>query len=240
IPYVVFAQTTQEKKIYNENGEVIKLVKTTRIDEQKEAVEITSYHEDNRAQIADVKQYIAVKRAAGEPRESNDLIEKIAPVLGELLKTANVYVHGQSVAYFPNGKPEYVRHYAYGTLQGEEIKYDAEGNILSQGNYSQDKKEGEEITYDTEGNILSKGNYFQGKKEGEWIVYFVTDNKYYRKGRYKNGKKQGVWGTYLANGTLVTDEKFIEGKLDENFEPSIKVPTTNYDAKRKLRGLCTF
>jgi hypothetical protein len=179
-------------------------------------IEITSYYSDNPAQIKNVIHYIAVKRAASEMGEFNPLLDKLNPVLGELSKTAKVYQHGKSVAYSTNGRAEHVEHFNYGIKEGEEIYYDKAGNVLSSGNYSKDKK------------------------EGEWTIYFETDNKYYRKGFYENDQKHGVWGTYLENGTLVTEEKFIGGKLDENIESSTKVPTTNHDAKRKLRGLCGF
>ena len=121
---------------------------------------------------------------------------------------------GEDVLYYDNGKPQLVKSYKNGKLNGPVNYLDREGNPTKIENYVDDVKNGlEQIIVD--GTTREEYNYVDGKLDG--VVKF-SDGKYLTEEiHYKAGKKEGLHKAYKPDGShtevnYVNDLKSGEAK----------------------------
>lgn len=150
------------------------------------------------------------------------------------------YVRGQfegECIRYKKGKIFIKRHYVQGKIEGENIGYDKNGNILEKCNFIQGEIEGEVLFYYPNGKIRGKVNMKKSLKNGKGFFYyengqtsvetnFINDlrqgieNIYFEDGKtevisfYIDGLKQGIEKLFHPNGVLYAINNFVDNKFD--------------------------
>ncbi len=81
--------------------------------------------------------------------------------------------NGLYKAWYPNGKVREFGVYGYGSLHGDWVEYDQEGNVLIRGKYKEGKKNGF-WAYRTKNCF---GKYLRDQKHGRWKCFDKEGNK---------------------------------------------------------------
>jgi antitoxin component YwqK of YwqJK toxin-antitoxin module len=147
--------------------------------------------------------------------------------------------------YYRNNKLSQSETYSKGYVEGESIKYYADGTTvqskvnLKNGKadgiitrYSQDGKieyekgmkdgidDGPERFYDESGKVVSEIIYKNGKAEGKSFTFYNRGNSdaYLQTGYYKNGLQDGEYSEIYDNGTVKVKGKYLNGKKEGVWE----------------------
>ncbi len=112
--------------------------------------------------------------------------------------------------YHPNGKIYIEKTLKDGKLDGKELKYNANGVLLTQKLYKEDQLQ-QLITYYENGNKKSLNNYAHGKRNGLFEEYTEKGIKY-KSGDYKDDFKTGIWKIFAQNdGSLISETTYVNG-----------------------------
>ena len=162
---------------------------------------------------------------------------------GKLIQKLN-YKYGKydgpQIVYYLNGSIKNTYSYTNGTISGEEVeyfnteklKYKAalveeklsgnvnllyeNGSVNKNINFLKGNQVGKLIEYYKypKGAKYSEGDFENGQNVGEWKYYF-EDGKLSTIGTYnKKGAKDGVWKDYDENGTLISEDSYVDGKME--------------------------
>lgn len=116
--------------------------------------------------------------------------------------------------YFPNKTIEVSGSYdSKGRQDGEWQWFYANGQLMREANYDAGTLEGEFVEYDENGEEVSKGNFVEGTEEGHW---FYKRNQSIEEGDYTDGMRTGLWKTWYEPGVIAAeieyDQDLMNGK----------------------------
>lgn len=115
---------------------------------------------------------------------------------------------GQWEALDSQGRVRVVEHYADDQLDGVQLTYHSNGQLLEEGQFKSGRKTGQWKTYDSEGLLRSEEMWREGERHGPSVV--MQDNGTpLSKGDYEGGQPVGEWITYNPDGkerSLITYE----------------------------------
>lgn len=93
-----------------------------------------------------------------------------------------------------------------GKVSAEIQSFHKNGSVEEQGLLIDGMKHGDWTKYDAEGNLTSEGSYNLGQKDGSWKVY---EGKVLRVSmEYNKGKRVGTWSMYDADGKLTAEKTY--------------------------------
>ncbi|MEO8240334.1 MAG: LysM peptidoglycan-binding domain-containing protein [Flavobacterium sp.] len=139
--------------------------------------------------------------------------------------------------YEENGSVKVIENYKVGELISDDYDidrlsntYDKNGELIE--NHNENQLDGEWIKYYANGQIEIKGFYKNRKREGEWLFYDMnyerienvnkavngnlkmSNNRLSAKHNYRNGMLDGECIWYYDNGQIREKEYYLNGKLD--------------------------
>jgi len=118
-------------------------------------------------------------------------------------------LHGSMKTWNKAGFLETVTEYSMGKLDGCEIEYGPNGDILSKYHFKNDKQFGP--FFSVSDGERTEGVFINDKKNGIISIYDQKTNSLLSKGLYFDGKKQGVFEYYDLLGNLIRTEEYIDG-----------------------------
>ena len=151
-------------------------------------------------------------------------------------------LHGNNIAYYPDGSVRHNFQFKEGSKTGINISYFQNGNVATR---EQVSLNGQVVTLDEfnkEGFQLSRKTYKKEKPEGVWFHY-AEDGKTPRlKETYENGKLHGLRTTYYPDGKKSLEETYqfnlITGPVRKYYENGNVEWQCEYRASRQ-HGLYT-
>ncbi|MBR2865863.1 MAG: toxin-antitoxin system YwqK family antitoxin [Elusimicrobiaceae bacterium] len=93
-------------------------------------------------------------------------------------------------------------------------EFDDNGQVRSEATYKDNKLDGEYLRYDEQGRLLTRENYREGLREGEATYFSYMANGFmHAKAYYKNSLLHGPWTSYFPNGETCVSANYQNGKL---------------------------
>ncbi|MEQ8423397.1 MAG: toxin-antitoxin system YwqK family antitoxin [Cyclobacteriaceae bacterium] len=130
---------------------------------------------------------------------------------GHLLLDANFLdskLHGNNIAYYPDGSIRHNFQFKEGNKIGVNIAYFPDGKIKTREQVSLNGQTTTVDEYDEQGIQLSKKVFKKEKPDGTW-VYYASDGKTPRlRETYENGKLHGLKTTYYPSGAKSLEETY--------------------------------
>lgn len=171
--------------------------------------------------------------------EEGELIQKIDYKEGKR--------DGWQETYFASSLIERCQ-YVAGILNGICLNYE-NGYLESEIPYVDDKKEGKGYEFNTLGEIEAllfyKSDFLRrketlnrrddiGRRQGIWKSFY-EDRQLQSEGTYVDDLKHGLFKTYDPKGELISMEKYVDGKLDEEASETSVVDIRNeYDTEGRI------
>ena len=78
-------------------------------------------------------------------------------------------------------------------------------------------KNGEFIKWDDDGELLSYSNYINGLEDGKSILYYESEDEYCIETEYKNGKREGKRVQYISKGKTESIKSYKNDLLDGEY-----------------------
>lgn len=112
-----------------------------------------------------------------------------------------------------NGNVRLEATYRNNKLEGELLRYNEQGMLLSRESYKDGKLNGaaQYYNYYTPGTMVTSANYQNSLLEGEWSTTFPNGNLR-SKATYRNGQLQGPKNIFYQNGNINVKENYENGK----------------------------
>jgi uncharacterized protein len=124
-------------------------------------------------------------------------------------------------AWYENGKPYWQRHYVAGRLEGLEIVWDQNGELMSRGTHRADKRDG--VWFDSNISASGRGRYRNDVREGPWS--FRSEGHRIAAGAYRDGEPEGPWVFYWPGLGVESRGRFRRGEkhgLWRYYEPATR------------------
>lgn len=131
-------------------------------------------------------------------------------------------LHGEQVAYYPDGSVAERENRAKGVLEGASKSWFANGKLRSEATYVKDEPEGKMVFYFPNGTKEIEGFMVNGDRDGTWY-YFNDDGSLqlqmlYSKGQLmKERKENGVFKEYFDDEQLKSEVIYKKGKKQGAF-----------------------
>ncbi len=109
---------------------------------------------------------------------------------------------GKYTLFFQNKKIRELLTIKEGKLNGEVIKYHANGNKWEVEQYENSLKVGLWTRFNKEGKIIAEASYKQNKKDGNWNIYNDKGIKLFEM-KYTDGEKTGIWIQRDEKGNVI-------------------------------------
>lgn len=99
-------------------------------------------------------------------------------------------------------------------LQGDFIRYNEQGKIISRETYQQGILQGPAFyyAYEAHGVCMTEANYQNALLQGKWTLYSAKDRPFLQ-ATYEQGKLQGLRTNFYESGAVRCEENFEKGKL---------------------------
>jgi antitoxin component YwqK of YwqJK toxin-antitoxin module len=129
----------------------------------------------------------------------------------------NGEIHGVQKFYLKYGQIKMEIPFSHGVVNGikkEYFGYDEKLQITT--TFVDGKENGVRIEYSTEGSPITETHYLNGEKNGIEKIYSPLEGKLISETNWVNGKKQGIQKNYdwVFSGKLKSEIQFVEDKED--------------------------
>ena len=128
---------------------------------------------------------------------------------------------GQWKYYGSNKEVILTESYRYGTLNGESIRYYADGVVLEKSSWAMGKQQGVYSRHFENGALNFEMVYTNDVPNGP-IRHYYPNGALKMEGAYKNGLRDGKWITYSENGKDQKAATYVNGVADNEAEELIK------------------
>jgi|GEM_PF-157709 len=140
-------------------------------------------------------------------------------VLAEELTYKEGVLHGDHIAYYPDGDKKSVQKFVNGKAEGKFLEYGPNGEVESEVNYKNGLQHGAEIHYDREGNVRSSVTFVNGKETGVKKASVSSNTGDYQlTAHYKEGTYHGDYSEIFTNGNVKVTGQYKDGKKEGTWE----------------------
>jgi antitoxin component YwqK of YwqJK toxin-antitoxin module len=127
-------------------------------------------------------------------------------------------LHGPRIDYDSKGRKETVTTYVDGRRSGphERWRYAKDGTprLEAKWHYRDDEQDGDEVRYDDEGEPRTSSVWSKGKKSGPSTSWSRSQGQRYKseEGTYEAGEKHGRWRRFDPSGQVTSEDTWARGK----------------------------
>lgn len=114
--------------------------------------------------------------------------------------------------HYPSGiQSAKLRYASEERLDGEQLYYSEEGNLIALENWKLDVLHDSSWYYFSNGQLEKKGVFVEGLYQGQWVFYHENGNLR-QVGIYDVGYPNGLWKFFFENGQLNQEGELVDGK----------------------------
>ena len=144
-----------------------------------------------------------------------EVAEQTLAANGSVVEQLGEIPDGPVKEFDENGTVRTEATYQDNKLEGDFLRYDEQGQMMSREVYEKGLLQGKAryYAYHALGTCITDANYQQGLLQGEWVFHGHNDQPIIE-ALYQEGKLQGPRKSFYEDGQLRCEENFEKGKLN--------------------------